>query len=71
MVRGEWLTAYVWARYINKNHPLSYTSHVDAVMLYHAVPYDLTQRHLEVNGKVNDEGVYHHFMTGNNISTLR
>ena len=37
LVRGRWLTAQVWDRYINKNHPLSDDSRVDAVMLHHAV----------------------------------
>ena len=34
---GKWLTAQMWAHYINNNHPILYASLVDAVMLYHAV----------------------------------
>ena len=71
MVWVDWLTAQTWARYINKNHPLSDSSLVDAVMLHHAVSYDLALRHLDLNGKVNDEGVYDHYLKDNNISTLR
>ena len=70
MIRGKWLTAQIWDRYINNNHPLSDYSLVDAVMKHHAVSYDQTLRHLDLNGKVNDEGVYNHFLTGNNMSTL-
>ena len=32
--------------------------------------YDPTLRHLDINGKVNNEGVYHPFVTGKNMSTL-
>ena len=39
-------------------------------MLNHAVSYDLTLRYLDLNVKVNDEGVYHHFVTGKNMPTL-
>ena len=63
LVRDKWLTAQMWARYINKNHPLSDSSLFDAVMLNHAVSHDLTLRHLDLNGKVNDKGVHHHFMS--------
>ena len=70
MVRGKWLTAHMWSRYINKNYTLSDSSLVDAVMLHHTVPYDPTLRHLNLNGKVNNEGVYHHFVTSNNMYTL-
>ena len=70
MVWGKWLTAQMWACYINKNHPLSDSSLVDYVMLHHSMSYDTTLRNLYLNGKVNDEGVYHHFVTGNNMSTI-
>ena len=60
----------MWAHYINNNHPPSYFLLVDAVMIHHAVSYDLTLRNLDLNVKVNDEGVYHHSVTGNNMSTL-
>ena len=39
-------------------------------MLHHDVSYDPTLLHLDLNGKVNNKGVYHHFVTGNNMSTL-
>ena len=64
MVRGKRLTAHMWDRYIKKNHPLSNSSLVDSVMLHHAASYDPTLPHLDLNGKVNGEGVYHHFVTG-------
>ena len=70
MVRGKWLTAQMWAHYINKNHPLSDSYIVYAVMLHHDVSYDPTLRHLDLYGKVNDRGVYHHFVTYNNTSIL-
>ena len=35
LVWVKWLTAQMWAHYINKNHPLSDASIVDAVMLHH------------------------------------
>ena len=70
MVWGKWLTAQMWARYINKNHTLSYSSRVDAVILHHVISYDPTLRHVDLDGKVNGEGVYHHFLTGNDMSTL-
>ena len=37
LVRVKWLTAQVWARYINKTNPISDSSLVDAVMLHHDV----------------------------------
>ena len=70
MVQGKLLTAQMWACYINKNHLLSDYPLVDAGMLQHAVSYYPTLRHLDLNGKVNDEGVYHNFVTDNNRSTL-
>ena len=44
--------------------------YVDAVMLHHDVSYDMTLRHVDLYVKVNYEGVYHHFVTGKNTSTL-
>ena len=69
-VWGKRLTAQMWALYINRNHPLSDYPLVDAVMLHHAVSYDWNPQNLDLSEKVNDEGVYHHFLTGNNMSTL-
>ena len=60
----------MWARYINKNHPLSDSPLVDDVILHYDVSYDPTLRNLDVNGKVNDEGAYNVFVTGHNIHTL-
>ena len=60
----------MWAYYINKNHPLSYSSLVDAVMLNNDVSYDPIIQHLDINGKVNGKGAYCHFGTGNNISSI-
>ena len=37
LVRGEWLTAQMWACYINKNHTLSDLSIVDAAILHNSV----------------------------------
>ena len=37
LIRGKWLMAKMWALCINKNHPLSDASLVDAAMLHHAV----------------------------------
>ena len=37
LVRGKWLTAQMWDRYINNNNPLSDASILDVVMLQHAV----------------------------------
>ena len=70
MVRGKWLTSQMWDCYINKNNHLSDSSLVDAVMLHRYVSYYSTIRNLELNENVNDEGFYHHFVTGNNMSTL-
>ena len=70
MVGGKWLTAQLWDLYIKKNHPHSDSSLVYAVMFHHAVSYDPTLRHVELHGRVNGKGVYHHFMTGNNKFTL-
>ena len=70
MVQGKWLVSQMWAHYINKNHPLLDYSIIAVGMLHHAASYDLTLQHLYLRGKVNDEGVYHHFLTGNNMSTL-
>ena len=53
-----------------KNHLLSNSSLVDAVMLHHAVAYDPTLRHVDLYGEVNGEGVYRHFVTSNNASIL-
>ena len=70
MVRCKWLMAQMWDHYINKNHPLSYSSLVDSVMLHHDVPYNLTICQLDLYGKFNDKGFHHHFVTGSNISTI-
>ena len=70
MVWGKWLMDQMWDRYIIKNHHISDSSLVDAIMLNHAVPYDPTLRHVDLDVKVNCEGVYHYFGTGNNTSTL-
>ena len=43
---------------------------VDYVMLHHDVSYNLTLRHVDLDVKVNDEGVYPHYVTGKNTSTL-
>ena len=60
----------MWDHYINNNHILSDYPLVGDTKLHHAVSYDLTLRNLDLYGKVNDEGVYHNFLTGNNMSTL-
>ena len=60
----------MWDRYINKNHPISDSSLVSDVMLHHAVSYDPTLRHVDLDIKVNGKGNYHHFVTGKNTSTL-
>ena len=70
MVRGKWLTAQMWARYINKNHPISSSSNFDSGMLHHAVSYNPTLRHLDINVKLNDKVVYCHSVTVKNKSTL-
>ena len=70
MVRGKWFMDKMWDRHTNKNHLLSYYSLVDAVMLHHDVSYDPTLRHVDLCGKVNGKGIYHHFVTGNNMSTI-
>ena len=63
MVWGKLLKAQMWDHYINKNNHISYSSLVDAIMLHHDVSYDPTIFHIDLYGKVNDEGVYYHFMT--------
>ena len=70
MVWGKLLKAQMWDHYINKNHHISDSSLVDAMMLNHDVSYDPTICHIYLYGKVNDEGVFHHFTTGKNTSTL-
>ena len=70
MVRGKWLTARMLVRYTNKKYILSCISLIDAVMLHHAVSYDATLPHVELYGNLNFKGVYRHFVTGNNTSTL-
>ena len=37
LVQGKFLTAQMWACYINKSHPLSDASFVDAAMLHNSV----------------------------------
>ena len=37
LVRCKWLTAQMWDRYINNNHPLSDDSLAYSVMLHHDV----------------------------------
>ena len=37
LVQVRWLTNQMWSRYVNKKHPLSDASLVDAAMLHHAV----------------------------------
>ena len=67
---GKKLKDQMWDHYINRNHHISDYSLVDAMMLHHDVSYDPTICHIDLYGKVNDEGVYHNFMTGKNMSTL-
>ena len=62
--------AHMWAGYINKNHPFSDASIIDATMLHHVVSHDPTLRHIDLDGNMNDEGVYHHYLTGKNMSTI-
>ena len=71
MVKGKLLTAHLWDRYTNKNHPILYFYLVNAMLLHHYVLYDLTLQHIDLYGNSNGKGVYHHFATGNNMSTLR
>ena len=70
MVWGKWLTAHMWVHYINNNHPILDSSLVDAVMFHHAMLYDRTLQHVDLDGKVNAEGVYNHFVKGNNAYNL-
>ena len=60
----------MWARYINKNYHLSYSSTFDAAIFHHAVSYDPTLRNVDLDGKVNNKGVYRHFVIGNNTYPL-
>ena len=60
----------MWDCHINKNHLLSYSSLVDAVMVHYSVSYDMTLHHIDLYGKLNDKGVYHRFMTSYKISTI-
>ena len=53
-----------------KNYPLSDASLVDSTMLHHSVLYDPTLRHIDLDVKMNDEGVYHHYLTGKNAYTI-
>ena len=69
-VWGKWLKSQMWSRYNNNNHPLSYASLVDATILHHDMSYDSTLQNIELNGKLNDELVYHHYATGKNTSTI-
>ena len=66
----KWLMDQMRAGYINKKHHFSESSLFDAVILHHAVSYDPTLRHVDLYGKVNGDIFYHHFVTGNNTSTL-
>ena len=70
LVPGKCLTSYMWSRYIKKNHIISYAYFVDATMLHNAVSYDLRLWHLDLDRKVDNQGVYHHFVTGKYMSTL-
>ena len=60
----------MWDRYINKNHRISDASLVDAVILKHAVLYNPTLRHIDLNEQINDEVFYHCYLTVKNISTI-
>ena len=51
---------------LHQQEPSSFNS----VMLCHDVSNDLTLHHIDLYGKVNDEGVYHNFVIGNNRYTL-
>ena len=70
MVRGECLTDQMWDHQTNNNHTLSDSSLVDAVILHSSVSYDPILQHVELYGKVYGKGVYRHFVTSNNMSTL-
>ena len=70
IVWGKGLIGHMWACYINKNHPLSDASIVDTTMEHHDVLYNPTLQHIYLNRKMNDEGVFHHYLTGENMSTI-
>ena len=70
MIPGKWLTDQMWSHYTNKNHPLSDDSLVETLMLHHYMSYYQTLKHVDFEGKVNDEVVYHNFVTDNTTSTL-
>ena len=69
LFRGTWLVSQMWVHYINNNHPISYSSLVYDMMLQHAILYDTTIWNIYLNGKVNEDGFYHHYLTSRNTST--
>ena len=70
IIPGKWLTDQMWYHYINKNHTLTDYSLVDPLMLHHYMSYYQTLKHVDFEGKVNDEVVYHNVVTCNTASTL-
>ena len=70
LVWSKWFTYQMWEYCIKNNHPLSDASLVDAAMLHNNMLYYPTLRHIDINIKVDDEGVYHHYFTGGNMSTI-
>ena len=64
LIQGKWLTSQMWDGYIHKNHPFSDASLVDSDMSHHDLSYDPNLRHIEIYGRVDYEGVYHHYLTG-------
>ena len=63
--------AQMWDRYINKNHTIYDASLVDYGMLHQAVSYDPNQIHINLYGKNNDKGVYHNYLTEDNMSIIQ
>ena len=64
------MTDQMHSHYINKNYSISEYSLIDTLMLHHYMSYYQTLQHVDFDGKVNDEVVYHNFVTDNTTSTL-
>ena len=54
----------MYNRYMNNNNPILDISVVSDTMLPHVVSYDTTIWHIDLDGNMNNKGVYKIFTTG-------
>ena len=63
LVRGKWLTAPMWGRYINAYHSLADGTRVTGNNLHDAIRRDPVLKNTDLGSKLNGEGIYFNKVT--------